>query len=52
MFIGLKKPIAKAPNVKGSLTFEKAGNVDVDYKVEDIGAMNSSDAGMGEMKMG
>ena len=51
MFLGLKKPIAKGPNVKGSLTFEKAGSVNVDYKVEDIGAMDSSDAGQGDMKM-
>jgi len=43
MFIGLKKPIAQGPNVKGSLTFETTGSVDVDYKVESIGAMNSSD---------
>ena len=42
MFLGLKKPIAKGPNAKGSLSFEKAGNVDVEYKVEDIGAMKSS----------
>ncbi|CAA2142448.1 copper chaperone PCu(A)C [Hyphomicrobium sp. ghe19] len=51
MLMGLKNPIAKGPNIKGSLTFEKAGSVDIDYKVEDIGAMDSSDAGMGEMKM-
>lgn len=53
MLLGLKKPIAKGPNIKGSLTFEKAGSVDIDYKVENIGAMDSSDAdtGMGDMKM-
>ena len=42
MFLGLKKPIAKGANIKGSLSFEKAGNVDVDYKAEGIGAMKSS----------
>ncbi|MBY0560265.1 copper chaperone PCu(A)C [Hyphomicrobium sp.] len=53
MLMGLKKPIAKGPNIKGSLTFEKAGSVDIDYKVENIGAMDSSDAdtGKGDMKM-
>lgn len=48
MFIGLKKPIAKGENIKGALSFEKAGNVDVDYKAEGIGAMKSS--GEGAMK--
>ena len=43
MFIGLKKSISQGPNVKGSLTFEKAGRVDVEYKVESIGAMDSAD---------
>lgn len=42
MFIGLKKPIAKGSNVKGSLSFEKAGNVDVEYKAEGVGAMKKS----------
>ena len=51
MFIGLKKAIAQGPNIKGSLTFEKAGSIDVEYKVEAIGAMDSSDTGQGEMKM-
>ena len=51
MFVGLKKPIARGPNIKGSLTFEKAGTVDVDYKVEAIGAMDSTDADHSEMKM-
>lgn len=50
MFLGLKKPIAKGPNLKGSLTFEKAGSVDIDYKVEGIGAMESSD-NQGELKI-
>lgn len=45
MFLSLKKPIAKGENAKGSLSFEKAGNVDVEYKVEDIGALKSSDGG-------
>ncbi|MBS0232113.1 MAG: copper chaperone PCu(A)C [Proteobacteria bacterium] len=51
MFVGLKKPIANGPNIKGSLTFEKAGAVDVTYKVESLGAMKSSDADHSGMKM-
>lgn len=54
MFTGLKTAIARGPNVKGSLMFEKAGSVDVSYKVESLGAMSSSDMGMkmdGTMKM-
>lgn len=43
MFIGLKNPIAQGPNIKGSLIFERAGTVDVEYKVEPIGASDSSD---------
>ena len=43
MLHGLKKPIVVGPNVKGTLSFEKAGSVDVDYKVEAFGAMTSSD---------
>lgn len=42
MFRGLKKPIVQGPNIKGTLTFEKAGSVDVDYKVEAPGATTSS----------
>ncbi|MGO4685002.1 copper chaperone PCu(A)C [Hyphomicrobium sp. 2TAF46] len=51
MFVGLKKSIAQGTNIKGSLTFEKAGTVDVDYKVEAIGAMDSSDADHAGMQM-
>jgi periplasmic copper chaperone A len=51
MFTGLKTTIAMGPNIKGSLTFEKAGSIDVSYKVESIGAMSSSDAGHDSMKM-
>jgi periplasmic copper chaperone A len=38
MFIGLKKPFVKGDMVKGTLAFEKAGKVDVDFKVEEMGA--------------
>jgi copper(I)-binding protein len=51
MFVGLTKPIAQGANIKGSLTFAKAGSVAVEYKVESIGAMESSDGGHGTMQM-
>lgn len=43
MFIGLKKPIAQGPNIKGTLTFEKAGSVGVEYKVEGLGAQEPAE---------
>src|SRR3984957_16760429 len=38
MMMGLKQPIEKGKPFKGSLTFEKAGSVDVDFAVEAVGA--------------
>jgi copper(I)-binding protein len=38
MFIGLKQPFEQGKRVKGTLEFEKAGKVDVEYAVEAIGA--------------
>ena len=46
MFVGLKKPIVKGSDVKGSLSFAKAGNVDVDFKVEGIGTMKPEEGKM------
>jgi len=43
MFTGLKKPIVLGPNVKGTLIFDKAGAVEVTYKVESMGAATSQD---------
>ena len=37
MMMNLSRPLAKGDKVKGSLTFEKAGKVDVEYAVEAIG---------------
>lgn len=34
MFIGLKQPIAKDSKFKGTLTFEKAGKVEVEFQVD------------------
>jgi copper(I)-binding protein len=38
MFTGLTQPLAKGDRVKGTLVFEKAGSVDIEYAVEAIGA--------------
>lgn len=37
MFVGIKEPLEKGKRVKGTLEFEKAGKVDVEYAVEAIG---------------
>jgi copper(I)-binding protein len=58
MFVGLKEPFEKGKRVKGTLQFEKAGKVDVEYVVEAAGAtpkMEGMDHGAmdhGDMKMG
>ncbi len=54
MFVGLKQPLMQGDHVKATLTFEKAGNVEVDFTVEGIGAQTGGNAmpGMsGDMKM-
>jgi len=38
MFMGLKEPLVKGQMVKGTLTFEKAGTIDVDFAVEAAGS--------------
>lgn len=43
MFMDLKKPIATGGDIKGSLIFEKAGTVDVEFRIEPIGATESHD---------
>lgn len=43
MFLDLQKPIKDGEALKGQLVFEKAGKVDVEYKVEARGAAGSTD---------
>lgn len=43
MFLDLQAPIKDGERLKGQLVFEKAGKVDVEYKVEARGAAASSD---------
>jgi copper(I)-binding protein len=38
MFVELTRPLQKGDRIKGTLVFERAGKVDVDYAVEAIGA--------------
>ena len=45
MFMGLKQPLEKGQSVKGTLEFEKAGKVDVEYTVEAIGATPAAKGG-------
>ena len=39
MMMNLSRPLAKGDKVKGSLTFEKAGKVDIEFSVEAMGGM-------------
>jgi copper(I)-binding protein len=38
MFVDLTRPLQNGEHVKGTLVFERAGKVDVDYAVEAIGS--------------
>jgi copper(I)-binding protein len=38
MFVGLKKPLANGDHIKGTLVFEKAGTLNVEFDVHDMGA--------------
>jgi copper(I)-binding protein len=54
MFVGLKSQLQPDQQIKGTLVFEKAGKVDVEYKVEALGAQAPGGHAMpaGEMKHG
>lgn len=45
MFMELKSPLAQGAPVKGTLTFEKAGSVEVSYDVAPLGAKSRDGAG-------
>jgi copper(I)-binding protein len=38
MFMNLKQPLEKGQRIKGTLVFEKAGPIEVEYAVEAVGA--------------
>jgi copper(I)-binding protein len=42
MFVGLKQQPKAGERLKGSLVFEKAGGIDIEYKVEPMGAKSTS----------
>jgi hypothetical protein len=44
MFMDLKQPLKQDERLKGVLTFEKAGPVEVEFKVESIGAKSGEAA--------
>lgn len=50
MFMGLKDQLKQGGTFKGTLQFEKAGKVEVEYKIEGIAASGSGPAGHGGMK--
>ena len=45
MLTGLKQPLEKGRKVKGTLEFEKAGKVDIEYSVEPLGASSPAPGG-------
>jgi copper(I)-binding protein len=47
MLMGLKQPLEAGQTVKGTLTFERAGTVEIEYKVEPIGGSPASSRGQG-----
>ncbi|WP_353186531.1 copper chaperone PCu(A)C [Bosea sp. (in: a-proteobacteria)] len=47
MFMELKQPLKQGEMMKGTLTFEKAGSVDVEFKVDSIAAKGGADAHQG-----
>ena len=51
MFTDLKAPLVKGQTVKGTLSFEKAGRVDVEFSIEGMGASDTSDMDHMNMKM-
>jgi copper(I)-binding protein len=54
MFVGITQPVVQGKRVKGTLEFEKAGKVDVEYAIEPIGGTPKGEGGggMGGMHMG
>ena len=51
MFVDLKHPLSKGDHISGTLVFEHAGKVNVEYSVESLGAQRAMQ-GMGEMHHG
>ena len=45
MFVDITQPFRKGDTVKGQIRFDKAGDLDIDYKVEALGAPRPSPSG-------
>jgi periplasmic copper chaperone A len=45
MFMGLKAGLAEGQSVKGELVFQRAGRVEIEFKVEAMGARQNHDHG-------
>jgi copper(I)-binding protein len=45
MFVGLKQPVERGRSIKGTLVFEKAGTVEIEYTVEAIGGRSAPHRG-------
>jgi copper(I)-binding protein len=41
MFMDLREPLKQGDKLKGQLRFQKAGTVDIEYRVEAIGAQSA-----------
>jgi copper(I)-binding protein len=50
MLIDLKEPLVKGQKIKGTLVFEKAGSIEVEYVIEAIGADTGGHDSMGHGK--
>ena len=51
MFVGLKKPLAAGDHINAKLMFEKAGTLDVEFDVHEMGAMTGAKDSMPGMQM-
>jgi hypothetical protein len=51
MMTGLKQPLKLGDHFKGTLTFEKAGKVDIEYDVKGVGAQAPTNAPASTMPM-
>ncbi len=51
MMVGLKRPLKQGDHIRGTLTFEKAGKVDIAYDVQGIGARAPASAPGNTMQM-
>lgn len=47
MFMDLATGITEGKRIKGTLVFEKAGTIEIDYKIEPIGAKSSGEGAAG-----